>query len=58
MLFNLVIPCASASAGLKPSSAETGMEKDTHPNFMLCGTCQVLCEDKPSFATRSALYRL
>jgi hypothetical protein len=33
------------------------MEKDTHPNFMLCGTCHVLCEDKPSFATRSARYR-
>jgi hypothetical protein len=45
MLFNFVIPCASASVGLKPSSAETGIERDTHPNFMLCGTCQVLCED-------------
>lgn len=28
--------------------------EDIHPNFMLCGTCHVLCEDEPSFATRSA----
>jgi hypothetical protein len=32
---------------------ETGMGKDTHPNFMLCGTCHGLYEDKPQpgFAT-------
>jgi hypothetical protein len=47
-----------APAGLKPSSGETGMEKDILPNFTLCGTCHVPCEDKPSFATRSARYRL
>ena len=45
MLFNPVIFMRVRSRWLKPSSAETGMEEDTRPNFGLCGTCQVLRED-------------
>lgn len=35
------------------NTPETGMGKDAHPNFMLCGTCHGLHEDKPQpgFAT-------